>query len=250
MKTDIQAWQGIHSARYILEDVKIEQMAEISGLPEGVIADAFKNIFKCDPMSSLPTKDRDLFGLFAGSSYYPLGGADDFKAFGTVEELKKIYDKNANQWAKGSYSSPWGQIVSLTTMSVLYTITSFRAWQEHLPKLPDLSASTCSADVAREIAAIEREIKPKLASLKSLRDKMRELKSREWIAANNVTIDDIETPEGDGKPWFDDLWRFAEWLKWNSQKRFASWNGTIYFQSDLKAGKMPQDMSGRMREIR
>jgi hypothetical protein len=36
---------AIHSARYILEDVSIETMAEITGLPEGVINAAFRNIF-------------------------------------------------------------------------------------------------------------------------------------------------------------------------------------------------------------
>jgi hypothetical protein len=36
---------AIHSARYILEDVSMEKMAEISGLPLGVITAAFDNIF-------------------------------------------------------------------------------------------------------------------------------------------------------------------------------------------------------------
>lgn len=114
-----------------------------------------------------------------------------------------------------------------------------------LPKA-DRSSSACSA----EIAALTREIAPKLKKLETLREEERTLKSQEWFAANNVTLNDIETPDGDEKPWFGDVWTFAEWLKENSQKRFASWNETIYFQSDLKAGKMPQDMSGRMWGIR
>lgn len=36
---------AIHSARYILEDVSMEKLAEISGLPLGVISAAFDNIF-------------------------------------------------------------------------------------------------------------------------------------------------------------------------------------------------------------
>ena len=114
------------------------------------------------------------------------------------------------------------------------------------PPKAERSSSDCSA----EIAAITREIEPKLKQLEFLRDEERTLKSREWIAANNVTLDDIETPDGDDKPWFGDVWTFVGWLKDHSQKRFASWNETIYFQSDLKAGEMPQDMSGRMWEIR
>lgn len=38
--------QAIHSARYILEDVSFEAIAEASGLPLGVINAAFRNIFQ------------------------------------------------------------------------------------------------------------------------------------------------------------------------------------------------------------
>jgi len=51
---EIQAWEGIHSARYILEDISVEQMSNITGLPVGVVFEAFKNIFDCNPMSSIP----------------------------------------------------------------------------------------------------------------------------------------------------------------------------------------------------
>ena len=44
---EIQAWEGIHSARYILEDISVEQMSNITGLPVGVVFKAFKNIFDC-----------------------------------------------------------------------------------------------------------------------------------------------------------------------------------------------------------
>jgi hypothetical protein len=41
--------QAIHSARYLLEDLTgedgIKDMAKITGLPEGVVSEAFKNIF-------------------------------------------------------------------------------------------------------------------------------------------------------------------------------------------------------------
>ena len=114
------------------------------------------------------------------------------------------------------------------------------------PPKADRTSSACSA----EIAEITREITPKLKRIETLRDEERTLKSQEWIDANGVTLDDIETPDGDDKPWFGDVWTFVEWLKANSSKRFASWNETIYFQSDLKEGKMPRDMSGRMWEIR
>jgi hypothetical protein len=45
---DMTEWEKesvIHSARYILEDVNMEKLADISGLPMGVIVTAFENIF-------------------------------------------------------------------------------------------------------------------------------------------------------------------------------------------------------------
>lgn len=44
--TDDDRWQAIGSAQYILEGVGVEKMAEVSGLPLGVIVAAYKNIFR------------------------------------------------------------------------------------------------------------------------------------------------------------------------------------------------------------
>lgn len=62
------------------------------------------------------------FALFAGHRYYPRGGAFDFRAFGTVEELKELYEAKADEWSDeaGSYPEPWGQIVDVTTMTVMH----------------------------------------------------------------------------------------------------------------------------------
>lgn len=46
---EVEDWMVMHSARYILEDLNHEEgmkkMAEIAGLPMGVIVEAFKTIF-------------------------------------------------------------------------------------------------------------------------------------------------------------------------------------------------------------
>lgn len=45
---DMTEWQresAIYSARYILEDLDMQRLSDISGLPMGVISAAFKNIF-------------------------------------------------------------------------------------------------------------------------------------------------------------------------------------------------------------
>lgn len=44
--TDDDRWQAIYSARYILEDVSMDEIMKASGLPMGVIVAAWKNIFR------------------------------------------------------------------------------------------------------------------------------------------------------------------------------------------------------------
>ena len=61
--TDDDRWQAIYSAQYILEDVSMEKMAEVSGLPLGVIVEAYRNIFRHVndvevPRPSNPTRPR------------------------------------------------------------------------------------------------------------------------------------------------------------------------------------------------
>lgn len=51
-KRIVEDWQKIHSAKYILEDLNhekgMEALAELAGLPMGVIVSAFQNIFSED----------------------------------------------------------------------------------------------------------------------------------------------------------------------------------------------------------
>jgi hypothetical protein len=61
--TNDDRWQAIGSARYILEDVSMEKMVEVSGLPLGVIVAAYKNIFRNvndgeQPRPTNPTRPR------------------------------------------------------------------------------------------------------------------------------------------------------------------------------------------------
>lgn len=96
-------------------------------------------------------------------------------------------------------------------------------------------------EIENEIENLEKEIKPLNSKLNSLHHQKRNLMSKEFIRVNNITKDDVEFYTGDeDKPYFFCITNFIEWLKRNSNKRFAEWNGGIYFQSDLKAGRMPE----------
>lgn len=59
--TDDDRWQAIGSARFILEDVSMEEIVKASGLPLEMIVEAYKNIFcnvndKEQPRPTNPTR--------------------------------------------------------------------------------------------------------------------------------------------------------------------------------------------------
>jgi hypothetical protein len=74
---------------------------------------------------------HDLFCLFAGHPYYPEGGAEDFRGFGSVESLKALYAEHSEKWAKkaGGYDSRWGQIVEHATMKIAWSIYDDEEWE-------------------------------------------------------------------------------------------------------------------------
>lgn len=112
--------------------------------------------------------------------------------------------------------------------------------QHNEQRLPE---AICSDSLKREIAALEIELKPLLDRMATLRRKEREALSREFIAANQITRDQVETSYGNEKLWFGTAWEFGKWIAANSNKRWAEWNGQIYHAADLVNGRMP-DMPG------
>ena len=104
-------------------------------------------------------------------------------------------------------------------------------------------ATPCSASLARDIAALKAEIQPLQDRLNKLARQKREVDSRDFIAANRITLPDVEMSIGDSKPWFRTAWEFGKWLTENSKKVWAEWNGRIYHAADLANGRMP-DMPG------
>lgn len=109
-----------------------------------------------------------------------------------------------------------------------------------------------SSSLARELADLESKLKPLLDLHRTMLEKQqqhREMLSREFIAANRITRDQIETSNGDGKPWFNTVYEFGDWLASNSTKRWAEWNGRIYHAADLVSGMVPADMPGKMEHL-
>lgn len=100
------------------------------------------------------------------------------------------------------------------------------------------------AEIEAEIADIAAKLKPLGERIEELERVKRKLVSRNWIAANNVTRDQVELSDGDDKPFFCDVFEFGKWMKENNvKKRFCEWNGLIYFTAEIIAGKMDRNAS-------
>ena len=103
-----------------------------------------------------------------------------------------------------------------------------------------------SRELDAQIAGLTDQIIP----LQERRDKLSrerdELLSREFIAVNNIRRADVELLED--CPYFGTIDNCIAWLRDNSLKRWAEWNGRIYYVSDLLAGRMPET-PGRIEHV-
>jgi len=92
--------------------------------------------------------------------------------------------------------------------------------------------------VEAEISALEYKIGPLLAEKGKAISKLRELKSREFIRVNSITMDDVErsnTPS----VWHGTYCEFGRWMKVQGvKKRFCEWNGCLYPTIDAMNGRM------------
>jgi len=71
--------------------------------------------------------------LFVGHNHYPEGGAKDFRAFGSLQELKDLYRDNADMWSEEAtytYADPWGQIALSSTMEIVCCIDRHGVWRK------------------------------------------------------------------------------------------------------------------------
>ncbi len=96
-----------------------------------------------------------------------------------------------------------------------------------------------------DLSRLDDEIKTAEVQLGRAQNRVDQLKSQRrkvlaaaWLIANNFTLDEVEDSSGDEKPYFGHITPFGEWLRKESTKRFAEWNGRIYFRSELADGRM------------
>jgi len=101
-------------------------------------------------------------------------------------------------------------------------------------------------DIEHDIDNNRKNLQPLLRQQDELRRELQKAKSQEFIRVNNITIDDVEL--SDGPEWYGHVTEFIDKKLKISAKRFAEWNGRIYFRTDLVGGRMP-DMPARIEDL-
>lgn len=93
------------------------------------------------------------------------------------------------------------------------------------------------SDIALKLASLQRR-------LQELQYELDRVRSQQWIAANRVTRDQVICPD-DFDEWFGIIDKFVGHLREKGYprdgKKFAEWNGRLYFISELIAHGMRRD---------
>lgn len=76
------------------------------------------------------------------------------------------------------------------------------------------------------------------AKIKLLESELGECISREFIEANQIFADMVETLDVSGLPSFREFAEYGEWLAKNSSRPWAEFHGQIYRRDDVIANRM------------
>lgn len=95
-----------------------------------------------------------------------------------------------------------------------------------------------AAELEEKIKFVDELLEPLNRKRGALVSDFWECKSRDFIAANGITLSDVEAVEGPGKPWFGEIKEFRKWLEENSERPWCEFNGMIFSRADVISGKM------------
>jgi hypothetical protein len=94
-----------------------------------------------------------------------------------------------------------------------------------------------SVALKAEINTLRASVKPLMDRIDALQEQLREVQSREWIAANGVKRGDVAVP-GVDMPVFLSLRAAGNWLRENDgAKRWIAWDSRVRSLADVWAGR-------------
>ena len=97
------------------------------------------------------------------------------------------------------------------------------------------------AEISHQLALIGKQQQTLSVQHRMLEAERRTILSTQFIAANNIKRTDVQMSSGEGIPYHNTVWQFVDWLRQQAPlKRFAEWNHSIYFTTDLLNGDMAE----------
>jgi len=104
--------------------------------------------------------------------------------------------------------------------------------------------------VEAELAATKAQLDPLIERRMVLFRRRDKLRSVAFIQANDITLDEVERSDGPGKPFFQTLLAFRDWMRKNvTNRRWFEWNGTIYSTAELLADRVDWNSPGRIEDV-
>lgn len=90
--------------------------------------------------------------------------------------------------------------------------------------------------LTRELSGLVADYRKIAKRMSEIESRIIDLRSRAWIAANNVTLSQIHRSD-DAPGYISHSFKFAEWIKTQRPlKRFTEWNTEIHFTTDFISG--------------
>jgi hypothetical protein len=109
-----------------------------------------------------------------------------------------------------------------------------------------MNANQLQAEIERRRAALL----PALREIEALEQQHAEAASREFIAANRITRDQVEQASRHDGPWHGTVWAFGKWMQANGcTKAWCEWNGRLYPSAEIKAGSIRREAPGLWKHV-
>lgn len=101
-----------------------------------------------------------------------------------------------------------------------------------------------------ELRTLEGEARYIAGRIRPIEEKLRKAKSTRFIAANQITKDQVADSRDKDLPYHNTVYDYAAYLKSQGDPRpWFSWNGILCRTSDLLLGKFIQT-DGRMEDVK
>lgn len=102
-----------------------------------------------------------------------------------------------------------------------------------------------ATQLAAEIERRKAELQPALSKIAYLENQLREVRSREWIAAHKITREQVYFSSNVDEPWLGDICMLAAHVKRTScTKPWIEWNGVLYPTHEVMLGRFQPSSPG------